>query len=618
MKKLLLIIFINLLLSLNVIFAQIEENSFDFDGKTRQYSVFLPQNYQPNMPVVINLHAWGNSISKWMGYTMMNDVADTAGFIVVYPSGINQIWNGRGDISQGDDVGFISALLDTLDNKYNIDMFRIYLTGASNGAFMTYRLLGEIGHRFAAAAPVAGALSDLATNWKPSQFSPILIIHGTADQSVLYDGNGNKYWSVEETINYWIRNNNCSLQADTLLLPDIDTTDNSTIEKISWTNCSNNSSIIHYKVIDGAHHWPGGNTDFLINKDGNLNNDINSSAEMWGFFKNYKNPLANMAYAKSMEISDIYYKPESETFTINAELTNPDNHPVSVYAKIVGDKSVSKDSIELFDDGLHGDGNASDNFFSGDKQLSDLSEDMYTVKLYTNDQTTNTVNLFYLPKRFSTKGPIAFERLEITTSDTIPNPGDRIKFSLTLKNLGITDTVFNVDVKIIIMDTTILNTTTGTPKFGDIAPGESLTNTSRNFALSFRKDGDSSSVGLHEFGLKIYSNGELFWYDTFTIDVVTDMESEIFTLPKEFVLEQNYPNPFNPSTTIKYSIPKKSYVTLIVFDVLGREATTLIQKEQSQGNYEIEFDASHLTSGIYFYRIQAGEFVDVKKILLLK
>ena len=241
----LLLLFICLLLSINVVFAQLEDRSFDFDGETRNYTVFLPQNYQPNMPVVMNLHAWGNSISKWMGYTMMNDIADTAGFIVVYPAGINKVWNWSG-LSQGDDVGFISALIDTLDTKYNIDMARIYITGGSNGAFMTYRLLGEIGHRFAAAAPVAGALFDLATNWKPIQVTPLLIINGTADQAVLYDGANNYHWSVEETINYWIQNNNCSLQADTLLLPDIDTTDNCTIEKISWTNCSDNSSIIHY------------------------------------------------------------------------------------------------------------------------------------------------------------------------------------------------------------------------------------------------------------------------------------------------------------------------------------------------------------------------------------
>ena len=85
-----------------------------------------------------------------------------------------------------------------------------------------------------------------------------------------------------------------------------------------------------------------------------------------------------------------------------------------------------------------------------------------------------------------------------------------------------------------------------------------------------------------------------------------------------FIINQNTPNPFNPNTKISYSIPKQSFVQLKVFDVLGREVATLVNEEQPTGNYSIEFDASNLTSGIYFYRIQAGDFVEIKKMLLMK
>lgn len=98
----------------------------------------------------------------------------------------------------------------------------------------------------------------------------------------------------------------------------------------------------------------------------------------------------------------------------------------------------------------------------------------------------------------------------------------------------------------------------------------------------------------------------------------TGIESENKDLPESFELNQNYPNPFNPSTTINYSIPKKSKVVLKVFDVLGREVSILINSEQPQGNYKIEFDASNMTSGVYFYRMQAGEFVKTKKMILLR
>ncbi|MCJ7650610.1 MAG: T9SS type A sorting domain-containing protein [Candidatus Lokiarchaeota archaeon] len=101
-----------------------------------------------------------------------------------------------------------------------------------------------------------------------------------------------------------------------------------------------------------------------------------------------------------------------------------------------------------------------------------------------------------------------------------------------------------------------------------------------------------------------------------------------FIHPDEYALYQNYPNPFNPTTTIKYQIPELSFITLKVYDVLGSEIITLINEEKPVGNYEVEFDATNLSSGIYFYRIsvsawpsqdgQAGSFVETKKMILLK
>jgi len=89
-------------------------------------------------------------------------------------------------------------------------------------------------------------------------------------------------------------------------------------------------------------------------------------------------------------------------------------------------------------------------------------------------------------------------------------------------------------------------------------------------------------------------------------------------LPNDFVLYQNYPNPFNPTTTISFSIPSQSFVSLKVYDVLGNEVATLVNEEKPAGQYEVEFNSSHLASGVYFYRIQAGTFSQVKKMILSK
>ena len=93
---------------------------------------------------------------------------------------------------------------------------------------------------------------------------------------------------------------------------------------------------------------------------------------------------------------------------------------------------------------------------------------------------------------------------------------------------------------------------------------------------------------------------------------------EVEIAPSVFSLSQNYPNPFNPSTTINYQLPVNSFVTLKVYDVLGNEVATLVNEEKLAGEYEIEFDASEIGSGVYFYKLQAGSFIEMKKMIFLK
>jgi hypothetical protein len=100
--------------------------------------------------------------------------------------------------------------------------------------------------------------------------------------------------------------------------------------------------------------------------------------------------------------------------------------------------------------------------------------------------------------------------------------------------------------------------------------------------------------------------------------ITTGIASESGNIPADYSLSQNYPNPFNPSTTIRYGLPSRSHVTLAVFNTLGQRVTTLVQGEQEAGYHEVKFDASELASGVYLYRVQAGEFVQTRKLLLLQ
>ena len=93
---------------------------------------------------------------------------------------------------------------------------------------------------------------------------------------------------------------------------------------------------------------------------------------------------------------------------------------------------------------------------------------------------------------------------------------------------------------------------------------------------------------------------------------------QISGMPQQYSLEQNYPNPFNPSTTIKYSIPTESIVQIKVYDILGGEVATLVNEEKIAGNYSVQFNTNNLVSGVYFYRIQAGDFIETKKMVLIR
>jgi hypothetical protein len=145
----------------------------------------------------------------------------------------------------------------------------------------------------------------------------------------------------------------------------------------------------------------------------------------------------------------------------------------------------------------------------------------------------------------------------------------------------------------------------------------------------FSNEGDS--LGLRNEGLTILNvqtltldnNGYVYvgtgngvWRRPLS-EIVTSVEEET-NQPTDFILSQNYPNPFNPNTTFRYSIPQTSNVVIKVFDVLGNEIETLVNEEKPVGTYEITWNATNLSSGIYFYQLRAGSFVETKKMILMK
>ncbi len=135
-----------------------------------------------------------------------------------------------------------------------------------------------------------------------------------------------------------------------------------------------------------------------------------------------------------------------------------------------------------------------------------------------------------------------------------------------------------------------------------------------NFGLSLSIDRGKAIVGSRLNDNLAIDAGAAYFYDIYE-GAVDEIEE---TIPKEFALSQNYPNPFNPTTMIRYSVPKESFVSLVVFDVLGQELKRLVGSVHQPGNYKVEFNAKPFSSGIYLFRMEAGDFTETKKMIFLR
>lgn len=613
-----LLTFIILFSSLHNLNAQDYSGCFLFESKLRHYDVYLPQEFKPNLPLVLNLHGYSWSISHFADVTLMQEFADTAGYIIVYPEGSYNsdgisCWNTglrnhpTAEVDTiSNDVGFLSDLIDTLAAHYDIDLNRVYCCGFSQGGEMTYRIAIEKSDLFAGYASVSGKLNDISAYLGvPLKQSQILHFHGTNDDTETYDGsNDGNLWSVEQTINYWLDNNNCIYDADTISIPDLDPNDGKTVQKFSYKNCSDDNSVVFFKILNGDHRWPGGTVGEYVCKD------INASSIILDFFNGKDSPPADIAYGTSIASTCKYIPTEGDTFNVMAEIKNPEKHTVAVHAIINGNETDFQDSIELYDDGIQNDSIAGDNFFGGEKIYSNLDEDFYEVRLRTIDIDKAFIYHFPNPIYFTTAGPIVIDGYTIKKLSS-----DRIALlDFILKNEGKLRTIENIAATLTTSDSNVTKLGKFSCGFGTLGPGETKKIAS---AYSFYID---STITKFEFDLQISSLNRIYWVESFIVDV-TDTTTDILhepNAPIEFALEQNYPNPFNPSTKISYALPNSGIVQIKVFDLLGQEVITLVNEEVTAGYFEVNFNANSLPSGVYLYRLQSGSFVETKKMILLK
>lgn len=265
--------------------AWIKHTKEEFEGRIREHGVYLPSGYQyEKLPLVIFLHgAAGVVWPKMIDYYFCK-LAQREKFIFLQPQGLTGNTSGS-SMTQWDahnllpwnDVAFINSLIDTLDKHGLIDTNRIYVSGMSNGGFMTYTVAEKLQDRIAAIAPIAGLMDNAVfSGYDMRKPMPLCYMHGTADATVPVEGDDFSVgWST--ILSFWIDNNAASSNPTITELPDLNKNDNSTVTKFEYSSYHGKGDIVYYRINNGVHSIPG--LEYPANMD------INAFEEIWKFFK---------------------------------------------------------------------------------------------------------------------------------------------------------------------------------------------------------------------------------------------------------------------------------------------------------------------------------------------
>jgi len=272
----------------------------------RSYFLHVPSSYDgcEPVPLVLVLHGYTKMWypfhsfrSSWIEkYTNFSGKADEEGFIAVYPNAkyffIYRYFGWDYEIFPAinyffvDDIGFIRELIEKMEKNYNINSSRIYVTGLSGGAIMTYSLGAHLSDKVAAIAPVAGTIGGAPDGGTlkyvkpPENPVPAIIFHGTNDTNVPYEGSS-ICASVNESVSFWVNHTGCNPE------PEINISQSGKIIKRTYKNNSNDMEVILYATVDGGHWWPGSDIDFGWKTLHDSIQEIDATDLIWEFFRQH-------------------------------------------------------------------------------------------------------------------------------------------------------------------------------------------------------------------------------------------------------------------------------------------------------------------------------------------
>ena len=271
------------------------EHHIAVGGRQRAYLVDLPPQYDGSrrMPLVLDFHGGAGSPAGARKQTGFSALAAREGVIVVYPAGSGRLgrdrfltWNTETCCAYAqrehiDETAFVRAVLDTIQAMYSIESKRVYATGLSNGGMMTHLVGCRLSDRFAAIAVVSG---ELTVDCKPEQPVSVMIIHGTADENLPYDGGvGRKALASHEVrpvryaVDTWRSHDHCP---DSPRVTTIGALTHST-----WTPCAEGTAVELYRIAGGGHAWPGG--ERMSSMLDAPSTAVDATRVIWAFFASH-------------------------------------------------------------------------------------------------------------------------------------------------------------------------------------------------------------------------------------------------------------------------------------------------------------------------------------------
>jgi polyhydroxybutyrate depolymerase len=546
--------------------------TIEVDGDTREYMLYIPDG-QPETskwPVVLAFHGFTSNYNQMISGSMMYLVADTAKFLIVYPQGLlvqDLVLGGTFTgwyvpgvyLAAHDDILFVDKIIDDLisDSGVDVDAHRIHATGVSNGGEFSYYLACALEERIASVGGIAAQMSLMMIDSICDPLRQVSVLHmlGTADP--VFPAGGDEWFpTLEGAAEYWAAEDNCDNIPTDSELPDIDPDDGSTVTLLDYENCDDYFEVLCYRIEGGKHCWPGGASP--------CNGDINSTIELWNFFKRNPHPDAYQCLENGF-----YFTSQNQVDNFQSDHRYCE--------EIMGDVEISGNDITNLD---------------GFENIQLIDGDL---KILNN------------PNLESVSG---FGHLETINGDfEVGSNGSFVNFS-GLENLK------TIDGDLKIYNNAALSILTGldsiTPEsINDliIASNENLAYCHIESICYYLYNGPYGSVTIQD--------------NKPDSDCSNATRLQQSCPPPVTVNEQGFeslisinPNPFTTSTTIEYELTKPQTITITFFNQFGKMVDRIEQK-QPAGKQQVVWSPV-LPGGVYYFRMEAGEQQASGKVVLVR